>query len=66
MEGVVLEVNGAFGAGVTAQSLERLINFSRAESNITDRWRLGVLLPDAGLREPDVSSSSADDQEDRS
>lgn len=33
---------------------------------VTDRRRLGVLLPDTGLREPDVSSSSADDQDDRS
>lgn len=33
---------------------------------VTDRWRLGVLLPDTGLKEPDVSSSSADDQDDRS
>lgn len=34
--------------------------------NVTERRRLGVLRPDTGLREPDVSSSSADDQEDRS
>lgn len=33
---------------------------------VTDRRRLGVLLPDTGLREPDVSSSSADDQDERS
>lgn len=33
---------------------------------VTDLRRLGVLLPDTGLREPDVSSSSADDQEERS
>lgn len=34
---------------------------------VTDRRRLGVLLPEAGLSEPDpVSKSSADDQDDRS
>lgn len=30
---------------------------------VTERWRLGVLRPDTGLKEPDVSSSSADDQD---
>lgn len=33
---------------------------------VTDRWRLGVLRPDTGLRDPDVSKSSVDDQEDKS
>lgn len=33
---------------------------------VTDRRRLGVLRPDTGLREPDVSRSSADDQDERS
>lgn len=34
--------------------------------DITVLCLLGVLLPDTGLRDPEVSSSSADDQEDRS
>lgn len=34
--------------------------------DITVRCLLGVLLPDTGLRDPEVSSSSADDQEDKS
>ncbi|KAG7263990.1 hypothetical protein CRUP_026791 [Coryphaenoides rupestris] len=38
----------------------------RGRGQVTDRRRLGVLLPDAGLTEPDVSRSSVDDQEDRS
>lgn len=38
----------------------------QVDVNVTDRRRLGVLRPDTGLREPDVSRSSAEDQEDRS
>lgn len=33
---------------------------------VTDRRRLGVLLPETGLWDPDVSSSSVDDHEDKS
>lgn len=69
-----LAFNGAFGAQVTISTVsEGLPNtwllieqHVQVGVNVTDRRRLGVLLPDTGLREPDVSSSSADDQEDRS
>lgn len=35
-------------------------------SGVTVLCRFGVLLPDVGLTDPDVSSSSAEDQEDKS
>lgn len=61
--------NWAFGAQVTQGSPNTWIIIKRDVQvgvHVTDRRRLGVLLPDTGLREPDVSSSSADDQDDRS
>lgn len=57
---------GAFGIVLQTSYLGLLGHRKQQEVNITDRDRLGVLLPDTGLREPDVSNSSADDQEDKS
>lgn len=36
------------------------------QQKVTVLCLFGVLLPDVGLRDPEVSSSSAEDQEDRS
>lgn len=74
MTGVNPAFNGAFRAQVTTCAVsEGLPNtwllieqHVHVGVDVTDRRRLGVLLPDTGLREPDVSRSSADDQEDRS
>lgn len=59
---------GIWGTGLLCTGAPRLhIEQHRlAGVYVTDRRRLGVLLPDAGLREPEVSSSSADDQDERS
>lgn len=38
----------------------------KGQQKVTDFCRFGVLLPDAGLTDPEVSSSSAEDQEDKS
>lgn len=74
MTGVTLAFEGAFGAQVTVCTVlgglpsTWLLIEQRVQVGVyvTDRRRLGVLLPDTGLRDPDVSSSSADDQDDRS
>lgn len=74
MTGVNLVFEGASGAQVTLctvlEGLPSTWLFIEQRVHVgvyvTDRRRLGVLLPDTGLRDPDVSSSSADDQDDRS
>lgn len=67
MTGVSMAFNGASGAQEGTPNT-RLLTERRVQAGVyvTDRRRLGVLLPDTGLREPDVSRSSADDQDDRS
>lgn len=59
---------GIVGARVTARTQRghSTTISGQVGVHVTDRRRLGVLLPDTGLREPDVSSSSADDQDERS
>lgn len=66
---VNMAFNWAFRAQVTQGSPNTWILIKRDVQvgvHVTDRRRLGVLLPDTGLSEPDVSSSSADDQDDKS